>query len=136
MRWNSAKARRGQVAEDAVDPAGVEAERAQPQLEVGHVVAALHRRAPVEEPVAEAETGLDQGVPRLWAADAVDPQATQMLERLDGGAGAVTEHPIGVVRPAAAEDGGQPVLDVRDGRTGVPEGQGKDYRYSAISWSS
>ena len=59
-----------------------------------------------------------------------------MLKRLHGGTGAVAEHPVGVVGAAAAEDGGQPVLDVRDGRTGVPQGQGKDYRYSAISWSS
>jgi hypothetical protein len=112
---------RGEVAEDPVDPTGVEAERAQPQLEVGHVVAALHGCAPVEEAVADAKTSLDQGVPRLEAADAVNPQAAEVLERLDRGTGAVPEDPIRVEDTVPAEDGGQPVLDVRDGRTGVPE---------------
>jgi hypothetical protein len=112
---------RGQVAEDPVDPTGVEAECAQPQLEVGHVVAALHGCAPVEEAVADAKTSLDQGVPRLEAADAVNPQAAEVLERLDRGTGAVPEDPIRVEDTVPAEDGGQPVLDVRDGRTGVPE---------------
>jgi hypothetical protein len=64
---------RGQVAEDPVDPTGIKAERAQPQLEVGHVVAALHGCAPEQEAVTEAETGFDQGIPCLGAADAVDP---------------------------------------------------------------
>ena len=112
---------RGQVAEDPVDPTGVEAERAQPQLEVGHVVTALHGRTAEQETVTEPETGLDQGVPRLRTADAVDPQATQVLECFHGGTGAVPEDPIRVEDTAPAEDGGQPVLDVRDGRTGVPE---------------
>jgi hypothetical protein len=44
-----------------------------------------------------------------------------VLERLDRGTGAVPEDPIRVEDTAPAEDGGQPVLDVRDGRTGVPE---------------
>jgi hypothetical protein len=59
-----------------------------------------------------------------------------VLERLDRGTGAVTEDPVGVEGAAPSEDSGQPRLDVRDGRTGVPEGKGEDYRYSAISWSS
>ena len=111
-------------------------ERAQALLQVGHVVAPLHRRAAVEEPVAEAETGLDQGVPRLRPADPIDPQAAQVLEGLDGGAGAVTEHPVGVDGPAAAEDGGQPALDVETAAPRVPEGEGQAYRYAEISWSS
>ena len=127
---------RGQVAEDPVDPTGIEAERAQPQLEVGHVVAALHGCAAVQEAVAEAETGLDQGVPRLEAADSIDPQAAQVLECLHRGTGAVAEHPIGVEGTAPSEDSGQPVLDIRDGRSGVPQGKGQAYRYAAISWSS
>jgi hypothetical protein len=93
----------------------------------------LHGRAAVEEAIAQTETRLDQGVPRLKAADAVDPQAAQVLERLYRGAGAVTEDPVGVEGAAPAQDGGQPMLDVRDGRTGVPQGEGEAYRYSAIS---
>ena len=58
---------------------------AQPLLELGHVVAAQHGGAAVEEAVAEATTGLDQGRPGLAAADPVDPQAPAVLERLDGG---------------------------------------------------
>jgi hypothetical protein len=57
------------------------------------------------------------------------------LEGLYGGPGAVPEHPIGV-DGAAPEDGGQPVLDVRDGRTGVAQRKRQTYRYAAISWSS
>jgi hypothetical protein len=59
-----------------------------------------------------------------------------MLECLYGGPGAVPEHPIGVDRATRAEDGGQPVLDVRNGRTGVAQRKGQTYRYAAISWSS
>jgi hypothetical protein len=58
-----------------------------------------------------------------------------MLEGLYGGPGAVPEHTIGV-DGAAPEDGGQPVLDVRDGRTGVAQRKRQTYRYAAISWSS
>jgi hypothetical protein len=72
----------------------------------------------------------------LQAADPVDPQAAEVLEGLDRGAGAITEYPVGVDGPAAAEDGGQPMLDVRDCGTRVPQRKGKAYRYSAISWSS
>ena len=59
-----------------------------------------------------------------------------MLECLHGGTGPVAEHAIGVDGPTAAEDGGQPVLNVRDGRASVAQGEGEAYRYSAISWSS
>jgi hypothetical protein len=96
---------RSQVAEDPVDPAGVEAECAQPQLEVCYVVAALHGRTAVEEPIADTKTRFDQGVPRLEAANPVDPQASEMLECLHRSAGTVTEHPVGVHGPAGAEHG-------------------------------
>ena len=79
---------RGQVAEDAVHPTGVEAEGAEPLLQLGHVVAPQHGRPPVEEAVPERAPGLDQGRPGLGAADAVDPQAPAVLEGLDGGPGA------------------------------------------------
>ena len=63
--------------EDAVLAAGVEAERVEPALQLDHVVAAQHRLAQVEQPVAEREAALDQRGPRLGAADAVDPQAAR-----------------------------------------------------------
>ena len=115
------------VAEDAVDPAGVEAEGAQALLEVGHVVAALHGGAPVQEAVTEVEAGLDQGVPGLVAADAVDPDAPDVLEGLDGGPGPGAEDAVGV-DAGAGQDGGQAVLDVRDRLAAVPEGEGQAYR--------
>jgi hypothetical protein len=59
-----------------------------------------------------------------------------MLKCLHRGARAIAEHPVFIEGAAATEDGGQAVLNVRDGRAGVPERQRKDYRYSAISWSS
>src|SRR5207237_9234562 len=72
--------RRGTDAEDAVDAAGVEAESAEPALEHGDVVTPERRRAVVKEPVAETPAGLDQGRPRLAAADAVDAQPARLLE--------------------------------------------------------
>ena len=104
---------RGQVAEDAVDPPGVEPERAQPLLQLGHVVAPQHRGAAVEEAVAEAPAGLDQGGPGLAAADAVDPQAPAVLEGLDRGPGALPED-ARRGRSRRAAELGEAVLDVGD----------------------
>src|SRR5207253_11122308 len=70
----------GAVAEDAVDPARVEAERAQPALKGGDVIAPQHGRAPVEEALAQAVTGLDQRGPGLGPAHAVGAQAPMALE--------------------------------------------------------
>ena len=58
--------------------AGVEAERVEPPLELGDVVAAQHRPAAVEQAVAEVEAALDERRPGLGAADAVDTQAAQL----------------------------------------------------------
>ena len=80
-----AQGRRRRAAEDAVDSSSVEPERAQPLLELGDVVAAQHRRAQVEEPVAQAVAGFDQGLPGLRAADAVDAEAPAALECLQRG---------------------------------------------------
>ncbi len=68
------------VAEDAVFAPGVEAEPVQSALQLGDVVASEHRTGPVEESVAEAPTALDHRGPGLRAADAVDAQATALLE--------------------------------------------------------
>jgi hypothetical protein len=56
----------------------------------------------------------------LQAADAVHPQAAKVLECLHRGTGAVAEHTIVVDGPTATESGGQPALNVGDGRAGVP----------------
>ena len=49
--------------EDAVDPVGIEAELAQSTLELRYVIAAHHRVAVVEEPIAEPVIGLDERMP-------------------------------------------------------------------------
>jgi hypothetical protein len=64
---------RGAVAEDPVNPARVKAERAQPLLQVGDIVAPLHGRTAVEEPIPDAKACLNQGVPGLGATSAIDP---------------------------------------------------------------
>ena len=116
------------VAEDAVDPAGVEAQRAQALLQLGDVVTAQHGGPAVQEAVAEPETGLDQGVPGLRPADAVDPQAAQALEGLEGGAGGRDRRSPSASTGAPGQDGGQAVLDVGDRVAAVPDGEGQAYR--------
>jgi hypothetical protein len=93
-------------------------------LQVGHVVAPLHRRAPVEEAVAQPETGLDQGVPGLLPASAVDPEPPLVLKGLEGGPGPGTEDAIGI-DGRAGEDGGQAVLNVGDRLPAVANGEGE-----------
>ena len=73
------------------------------------------------------EAGLDQGVPGLGPADAVDPEAAQALEGLEGGPGAGPEDAVGVDGRAGHESG-QAVLDVGDGFTAVPDGERQAYR--------
>jgi len=119
---------RGGVTHDAVHPPGVEAQGPQALLEVGHVVAALHGSAAVQEPVAQCEAGLDQGVPGLRPADPVDPQAAPVLERLERGPGPGAEDAVGVDGGAAGCDGGQTVLDVGDRVTAVADGEWQAYR--------
>ena len=117
----------GGVAEDPVHPAGVEAERAQALLELGDVVTPQHRGPAVQEAVAQPETGLDQGVPGLGAADPVHAEAPEPLEGLDGGAGGGAEDPVGV-DGRAREDGAEPVLDVGDRVAAVADGEREAYR--------
>src|ERR1039458_2383934 len=82
------RGRRFARAEDRLFPRPArEPQAAQALLQFGHVVAPQHGGAPEEEAVTEAKTGLDQGVPRLLTADAVDPEAPKMLEGLYGGPG-------------------------------------------------
>ena len=80
LRWNSLERAGGVGPEDAVFLARVEAERVEAALELDDVVAAQHRAADVEHPVAEAEAALDQRGPGLAAADSVDSQRSVFLE--------------------------------------------------------
>ena len=105
-------------------------------LEIDHVVAAQHGRAAVEETITEAKTGFDQDVPRLGPADAVDPESTQVLERLDGGPGAVAEEPVGVDRRATVRMAVNRRWTSGHGSPLVSEGERQAYRYAAISWRS
>jgi hypothetical protein len=52
-------------------------------LQIGDVVAAHHRLALVQPPVAEPVSGLDDRRPGLLAADPVDPQAARRLKCAD-----------------------------------------------------
>ena len=117
----------GGVPEDPVDPARVEAQRAQALLQLRHVVAPQHGSPAVQEAVTDPKTGFDQGVPGLRAADAVDPEAAQALEGLERGAGARAEDAVGV-DGRAREYGGQAVLHVGDRVTTVPDGERQAYR--------
>ena len=101
----------GRVTEDAVDAAGVEPQRAESLLELCDVVPALHRGAPVQEAVTEPVPGLDEGLPRLHAADAVDPEPAVLLERFDRRARRAPEAPHFVADGAVAERE-EAVLDV------------------------
>ena len=117
----------GGVAEDAVHPAGVEAQGAQALLQLGDVVTPQHGSPAVEEAVTHPETGLHQGVPGLGAADAVDVEAAQTLEGLERGPGGRAEDAVGV-DGRAREDGGQAVLDVGDRVATVADGERQAYR--------
>jgi hypothetical protein len=60
-----------------------------------------------------------------------------VLERLDGGPGAVAEDPIGVdQRGTTTQDRRQATLDIGNGFPLVTEGGRQAYRYAEISWSS
>jgi len=103
----------GALAQDPVDAAGVEAEGAQPSLQVGDVVAPERGIAPVEQPVAEAIPGLDQCRPRLLPADPVDAQAARGLEGATRRLGPVVEASSRIAR-RVEPDGGEPPLEVTD----------------------
>ena len=127
LRWNSSEGAHGGVAEDAVHPARVEAQRAQALLQLRHVVTPQHGGPAVEEAVTHPETGLHQGVPGLGTADAVDAEAAQALEGLERGPGRRAEDAVGV-DGRARQDGGQAVLDVGDRVAAVSDGEGQAYR--------
>jgi hypothetical protein len=105
-------------------------------LQIDDIVAPQHGRTPIEEAVTDAKTGLDQGAPRLGAADAVDPESSQMLKCLNGCPRPVPEDSVSVDERATMKNDGQPPLYIRNGCPLVPEGERQTYRYAAISWSS
>jgi hypothetical protein len=96
-------------------------------LQLRYVVTPQHGRPAVQEAVTEPKTGLDQGVPGLRAADAVDAEASQTLEGLERGARSGAEDAVGI-DGRGREDGGQAVLDVGDRVTTVPDGERQAYR--------
>jgi len=102
---------RGQVAEDPVDPTGVEAQGTKPLLQLSDIIASNHGGSAVQEAITQSPACLDQRRPGLWTTDAVDPETAPMLEGLDGGPGAVAELAFEVDGAGQAE-GVQPGLDV------------------------
>ena len=96
-------------------------------MQLRHVVTPQHGCPAVEEAVTEPKTGLDQGVPSLRPADAVDAEPTETLEGLERGTCAGAEDAVGIDwRPR--EDCGQAVLHVGDRVTTVPDGERQAYR--------
>jgi hypothetical protein len=87
----------GLQAEYAIYPAGVEAERRQTTLQVRDVVSSEHGLPLVEKPIAELQSGFDQGSPRLRAEYAIYPETTCILESLYSSASArsVVAEPVG-----------------------------------------
>ena len=100
-------------AEDRVDSPRVEAEAAEHALQGGHVVAAQHAVAVVEEPVTKTAARFDQRVPGLGAADAVDPQPPMILEGTDAGVGRLAV-PAELIGGGVEPEGAQPLLQVPD----------------------
>jgi hypothetical protein len=73
----------GLGAEDPVDPSGVESEVAQPQLEVGNVVAPEHGPLEAEQSAPDLEAGFDERRPGRQIADAGDRKVPLTLEPPD-----------------------------------------------------
>jgi hypothetical protein len=129
----------GVVAEDAVDAATVEAERAETLLELRDIVTPEHGKGPEECPLAQPKTGLYQGIPGLGATGPIDPEAASMLERLDGSAGRGAEIARRILFGGEAELS-QSVAEIVDGVTARALREREDvvcpYRYAEISWRS
>jgi hypothetical protein len=123
------------VPEDAVDPTRVEAQGAKALLQFCNIVAAEHRDPAVKEAVPEAESRLNQGVPGLLSAGAVNPKAAETLERLDGGTRRRTEDAVGVYR-CTRQDRSESMLDIGNRTAAVSDGKWEGYRYAEISSTS
>jgi hypothetical protein len=84
----------------------------------------LHGSAAVQQAIAETVARLDESLPRLGAADAVDPEPALVLERLERRTRRASELPCRIADRAVAERE-QPVLDVGDRVADVPFAQGQ-----------
>jgi hypothetical protein len=115
---------RGEVSEDPVDPASVEAEGTEALLQLSNVIASDHRSSPIQEAVAQAPACLDQGRPGLWTTDAIDPQTSPVLEGFDSCSSTVLEVALSV-RGTNETKCLQPSLDIsnRCARIAGPEGE-------------
>jgi hypothetical protein len=79
-----------------------------------------HRKPAVEEPVAEAEPGIDHGAPGLATNQAVCREAPCPLEALDGFQCSLAETAGQILAYGVAEHH-QPILDVADRFPGITE---------------
>jgi len=89
--------------EDAIDPTGVESERAETALQGRHIITAEHGAPVVEQPVPERQPGLHQRTPRLLAAHTIAADAPRQLERADRPFGARPEDRILIPGPVEAQ---------------------------------
>ena len=99
--------------ENAVDPVRIEAELAEPPLELRHIIATHHRGAVVEEPITEAVVSLHESVPRLRSADPVNHQAAVTLKAAQRRLGLGAEFLS--VSVGAVADQSQPALEIANG---------------------
>ena len=121
--------------EDAVDPAAVEAEAAEPGLQRADVVAALERRHQPQRAVTEAPRRLDQRQPGRLVAVAVVVEPAVALEGAHGVLRRGAE--LAGLGAGRGEPGGaEPALEVADGVAVLTAGQLVETRNSSSSWSS
>ena len=123
---------RGARAEDAVDATGIEPERPEASLQLGDVVAPLHRPAQVEETVAEPVPGLDDRAPGLLVTEPVGLQAPRDLERLHRSLGCGTE-PAVLIAPGIEPGGCEPALEIAYRLTCCAEAQWQAFYRNSLS---
>ena len=106
-------------------------------MQLGDVVTAQHGLAEVEQAVAEGEAALDERVPRLPTAHAVDAQTARLLERPHRPFGGGAETAC-LVRGEVVTERTEALLEVADRLAGQPDPQRRCVQAmnSARSWSS
>jgi hypothetical protein len=100
-------------AEDAIDPARVEAQLAQPTLQLMHILAADHRSFQIQEPITEPIAGLVQIPPGLGPDLSVGRETPVALECAHGLVGGLTELAPGI-RAGSVAQRQEPVLNIPD----------------------
>ncbi len=121
-------------AQDPVDTTGIEADPGQRRLQLGDVVASQIGRHEHEQPVAECPGRFDDRAPGVFVAVAGDPEATLILEPLDGRLGDSAKK--GRLGTDGREPGGpEAALQVADGVAPLPWGQWEVARNSSSSSS-